>query len=97
MATSRYGVRPAACPEWCASKHGQHGGEDDHVHVSGARVVRRTVLRLCESVDPDTGARDGPYVLLGSDEFTLAEAHALVDALTRLIDDGMGVSLRAEA
>jgi hypothetical protein len=34
------------------------------------------------STDPRTGERDGPYVLLGSNEYTLHEATALGIAIT---------------
>jgi hypothetical protein len=67
-------------------KHGEHRGEDDLVHVGGALMVRRTVLLLCSSVDPDTGAQDGPVVHVGGEEYTLYEAEALIDALTQLVD-----------
>jgi hypothetical protein len=90
-----YDGRAAACPEWCAMKHAERQGEDDHVHVGGALLVRRTVLRLCATVDPETGASDGPYVLVGPDEYTLHEAEALIGALTQLVDQGTGVSSRA--
>ena len=91
--------RPATCPSWCTLDHGRHPGEDDTVHVSGALMVRRTVLRLCMSTDPSTGEQEGPYVLLGGEEYALHEADALIDALTELVDRaadlGPGVSPRA--
>ena len=87
--------RPATCPAWCALGHGGHPGEDDTVHVSGALMVRRTVLRLCMTHDPSTGEREGPYVLVGAEEFSLHEADALIDALTQLVDRGGEVSPRA--
>ena len=36
--------------------------------------------------DPSTGVQDGPYVLVGAEEYSLHEADALVDALTQLVD-----------
>ena len=36
------------------------------MHVSGALLVRHDVLRLVPTIDPETGAKDGPYVLLGA-------------------------------
>lgn len=89
--------RPSTCPSWCALDHGRHAGEDDIVHVSGALMVRRTVLRLCMTHDPATDTREGPYVLLGAEEFSLHEADALIDALTQLVDLGAEVSPRAGA
>ena len=62
-------------------QHGRHSGEEDTVHVSGALRVRGTVLQLCMTHDPDTDTRDGPYVLVGPDEFSLHEADALFTLL----------------
>jgi hypothetical protein len=55
-------------------------------------------VRLCTTIDPESARNDGPYVLIGSDEYTLYEADALIDALTQLVDDaGTGITRRAEA
>jgi hypothetical protein len=40
------------------------------------------------SVDPDTGAEDGPFVLIGTSEYTVAEARALGRSLMRLATTG---------
>ena len=77
--------RPATCPPWCVLGHGVHLGEEDQVHVSDQLCVRSSLIRLCVTVDPATGAEDGPYVLVGAQEYTLAEADAVVEALTSLI------------
>jgi hypothetical protein len=53
--TRRRHVRPATCPGWCVLRHGAHAGEDDHVHVGGALLVRNDVLRLVATIDPETG------------------------------------------
>ncbi len=82
--------RHEACPAWCVLRHGEHSGEEDLVHVSGALLVRRSVLRMCTTTDPETGIQDGPFVLIGSAEFTLHEAEALIAALTQLVDQGRG-------
>lgn len=89
--------RTTSCPAWCAVQHGRQSGEEDTVHVSGALMVRGTVLKLCMTHDPGTDTRDGPYVLVGPEEFSLHEADALIDALTQLVDRGTGVSPRAGA
>ena len=83
------------CPRWCVIRHGSHAGEDDLVHVSGALLVERTVLRLAASVDADTGTQDGPLVLVGEEEFTLYQAEALIGALTELVDQGTQPTARA--
>ena len=81
-------TRSGACPPWCVMRHGAHPDESDGPHVGGALLVRRTVLRLCTSIDPVAGTQDGPYVLVGDEEFTLHEAEALLGALTQLVDQG---------
>lgn len=77
-------ARPVGCPPWCDLTHGHHTGEDDTVHVGSQLCVRNTLLRLCSSVDPVTGDRDGPYVLMGAWELSLDEVDQLVTALTTL-------------
>jgi hypothetical protein len=78
------------CPAWCAVRHGSGQDEGDLVHISGALLVQRTVLRLCTTIDPDGDVEDGPFVLVGSAELTLHEAEALIAALTQLVDEGRG-------
>jgi hypothetical protein len=51
-------------------------------------MVRHTLLRLSTTTDPLAGTQDGPYVLVGTQEFTLHEAEALLAALTQLLDEG---------
>lgn len=80
--------RPPTCPGWCIVRHGMVEGEDDHVHVSAALLVRRTVLRLAATIDPRTGDVEGPHLLAGSEEYSLYEAEALIDALTQLVEAG---------
>ena len=64
--------------------HGVNLGEDDHVHVSAQLCVRNTLIRLCSSLDPETGEVDGPYLLMGHHEYTLTEVDELVRALSAL-------------
>ncbi|HET8596013.1 MAG TPA: hypothetical protein VFM07_12250 [Intrasporangium sp.] len=90
-------VRPPNCPTWCVQRHGIQQGEDDAIHVSVELLVRGASLRLCTTIDPETQQADGPYVLLGGEEYTLHEADALIDALTQLVDAGMGVTRPAGA
>jgi hypothetical protein len=78
-------------------RHGTRQGEDDQIHVSVELLVRGTSLRLCTTIDPATQQADGPYVVVGPDEYTLHEADALIDALTQLVDEGMGVTRREGA
>jgi hypothetical protein len=90
--------RPDACPPWCTARHGSQSGEEDRLHVSPVLLVRGMPVRLCTTIDPESARNDGPYVLIGSDEYTLYEADALIDALTQLVDDaGTGITRRAEA
>jgi hypothetical protein len=84
----RRDVRPATCPGWCVLRHGAHTGEEEHLHVGGALLVRHDMLRLVATIDPETGAKEGPLVLMGAEELTLHEAEALIGALTQLVDEG---------
>ena len=86
--TRRRVARPATCPGWCRLRHGVHTGEEEHLHVGGALLVRQDVLRLVATIDPETGAKEGPFVMMGSQELTLFEADALIGALTQLVDEG---------
>ena len=77
------------CPPWCTAEHGRHPGEDDQVHTGEPVELADGVLaRLCLSVDPRTGAQDGPYVLIGWSEYTLDEAAALGSALIAMARAG---------
>lgn len=80
------------CPRWCASHHVDDEVEErgEVVHLSGALMVERTVLRLASSVDVDTGAEDGPIVYVGEEEYTLPQAEVLIGALSHLVVEGAG-------
>jgi hypothetical protein len=95
--TKAQAATPPSCPTWCVQRHGIQQGEDDATHVSVELLVRGVSLRLCTTIDPDTQQAEGPYVLLGGEEYTLHEADALIDALTQLVDEGMGVTRPAGA
>lgn len=76
------GTTRTHCPCWCVAEHGINVGEEDWLHEGEPLTVRTGVLaRLCMSVDPRTGAVDGPYVLVGSIEYTLPEAATLGGSL----------------
>jgi hypothetical protein len=95
--TSQQTRRPPTCPPWCVMGHGVHLGEEDQVHVSSQLCVRNTLIRLCTSIDPETGLQDGPYVLMGGSEFTLDEVDDLVDALRSLATEARIPTPRAGA
>ena len=68
----------SVCPSWCVAPHGLHDGEEDWVHTSEPVVLTDRVLaRICMTVQPNGEIADGPYVLIGSSEFTPAEANAV--------------------
>ena len=73
-------------PAWCVMRHGNYADEEDQVHISDPTFVRNTMLRLCMTVDPVTGVRDGPYVLIGSNEYDLADTALLIQTLTNLLE-----------
>ena len=80
-----YSVVANSCPHWCVTHHGVHLGEEDWIHTSEpVMIADGTVARLCMSIDPDTGAKDGPYVLIGNSELTLTETAELGSSLLAL-------------
>ncbi len=77
------------CPAWCAAEHGYQRGEEDWVHLSEPLPLTEGVsAQLCMSIDPESGAADGPYVVVGSTEYTLAEAQALAASLMTMASAG---------
>lgn len=83
------GMVRRSCPHWCVTRHGVHRGEEDWLHLGDPLTVASGVVaRLCMSVDPGSGAVDGPYVLVGATEHTLLEAEALGGALVALARSG---------
>jgi hypothetical protein len=73
------------CPPWCVTAHDPARGEDDWVHVSEPLMLTDGVTaRLCMSVDPATGEEDGPYVLVGEEQLTPAQAERLGIELSAL-------------
>lgn len=77
--------RPRDCPSWCVVSHGELTGEDDAVHVGAEVRVRRTSLRLSAATEPATGVTDGPYVLLGDQQFDVRQTAQLVSELMDLL------------
>jgi hypothetical protein len=81
------------CPPWCNVRHGITEGEEDWVHVSEPLdVADEVAARLCMSVDPETATEDGPYVVVGSREYSLTEAERLGASLIRLASLGAGLT-----
>lgn len=66
------------CPPWCVTAHDPARGEDDWLHLSEPLPLPDGAsARLCMSVEPCTGERDGPYVLVGDHQLTPQEARQL--------------------
>ena len=84
-------------PAWCVLQHGDYTDDEDQVHVSDSTVVRHTMVRLCMTADPVTGMQDGPYILLGSDEYSIEDTALLIQALTSLLDVGRATIPRTTA
>jgi hypothetical protein len=79
----------SCCPPWCAAEHGVQSGEEDWVHLSAPVYLTEGVTaRLSMSTDPASGDSDGPFVLIGSSEYTLQEAEALGFAITDIAAAG---------
>ncbi|GGK68514.1 hypothetical protein [Ornithinimicrobium pekingense] len=65
--------------------HDPARGEDDWLHQSEPLTLADGVqARLVMSIDPTTGEEDGPYVLVGDEQLTPAEAERLGIELTAL-------------
>ncbi len=76
------------CPSWCVTHHGLHLGEENWVHTGEPLLMADGIrAQIVMSVDPGTGSEDGPYVLIGTREYTLTEARLLGSALVGAIDD----------
>ena len=77
------------CPSWCVTGHGVHLGEEDWLHCSEPLTLTDGVTaQLCVSVDPRTRVEDGPYLVVGSTEYSLDEARALALGLLDLASAG---------
>jgi hypothetical protein len=77
-------TRPAGCPDWCTTGHGQLAGEDGEVHVSATLLAGESRVQLCR------GGQEPAYLLLDGREVSLHEAEALVSALVQLLDEAAG-------
>lgn len=77
-------TRPAGCPAWCTTRHGQLAGEDGEVHVSATLLAGEFRAQLCQ------GGGQPPYLLLDGREVALQEAEALVSVLVQFLDDATG-------
>lgn len=84
------------CPPWCREAHGALAGEDDLVHVGATTVVGGVAVRLCVTIDGD-GTSDGPYLLVGEQEYDVQTAADLAAILTRLVCDARSAVLRPGA
>ena len=85
--------RSAGCPQWCTAAHGVLQGEEDFVHHGDPVMLDDdATARLCMSIDPSTGEHDGPYIMVGSREYTLGHAAELADQLAGLIAAGRAYS-----
>ncbi len=79
--------RQDTCPTWCVTEHGTFLGEEDCLHTGAdLHLVDDLTARLCCSVDPGTGAVDGPYIIVGSDEWTVERTRGMANALFALAD-----------
>jgi hypothetical protein len=66
-------------------------GEDDSYHLGAPlHLTEDVMVRLCAAVDRETGATDGPYVIVSSadsdDEWTLERTRDVGEALIALVD-----------
>jgi len=74
-----------SCPPWCSAAHGEFAGEEDWIHESEPVALADGLLAgLRMSIDPFTGLEDGPYIVIGSQEYTVEVAGALGQSLSAL-------------
>ena len=74
------------CPTWCVTGHRAELGEEDWLHTSEPIPLTEGVrATLVMSINPSTGEPDGPYLMVGTTEYTLTEATTLTRALTALV------------
>jgi hypothetical protein len=73
------------CPDWCVTLHSPDLGEENWLHLGEAVVLDDGIVaQLCQSINPESGAEDGTYVLIGTTEYTLREAERLGASLVAL-------------
>ena len=87
------GVPVSSCPPWCVRGHGEHEGEEDWVHTSELLSIADGVdAHGCMSVDPGTGAVEGPFVMVDWRQYTPEQAEALARSLSDMARRGGGLS-----
>ena len=91
MTTETLPAVPVTCPAWCTTEHGVFAGVDDQFHLGAPLVLTNEVIvRLCADVDPQTGAAEGPYVIVSSsdsdDEWTVEHTRSTGQALISLAE-----------
>ena len=89
--TPHLSLVPAACPAWCTTEHDVFVGEDDNFHLGAPlHLTPEVLVRLCTTVDRETGAADGPYVIVSSDnsddEWTLERTRDIGEAFIALVE-----------
>ncbi len=79
-------INRGLCPSWCVTGHRAELGEEDWLHCSEpVPFVDGVPARLAMSIDPGTGEVDGPYVVIGTSEYSVTEAIDLAEVLLRLV------------
>jgi hypothetical protein len=76
-----------SCPSWCVELHATVEADDVRVHIGEpVHLSDGVAARLCMSVDALGEVEDGPFVLVGEEEYTLEEAIALGGALIAMAE-----------
>jgi hypothetical protein len=84
---STAGAVKKTCLRWCVTAHGMLLGEEDWIHTGEPiPVAERLLARMAMSIDPGSGATDGPHILIGTAEYTLSAAKAVAASITELTD-----------
>ena len=85
-----------ACPRWCTADHSLFEEEDVYVHLgANEQLTDQITARLVASPHPETGAMEGPYLLVDASdlaldflELQLDQARTIGEALIDLADRG---------
>jgi hypothetical protein len=96
MTSERRSEREGACPRWCKVDHSSFRDEGADVHIGvDQRLADGITVRLVASDNPDTGALDGPFMLVDAPrlaldpyELGLDEARTIGEALIDLAGEG---------
>ena len=91
--------RVDTCPPWCTAVHGTYTDDLDALHSADeVPLASSLTAQLCCSVDPLTGEVDGPFIVVGREEWSpqrTAEVGLALLRLAALADSGARADVSA--